>query len=78
MSLAAKKSFGQNFLRSQKTITTLVSLPNLDRDAVVIEIGPGKGALTRPLLKPAFIEESGFLKFKITQEYIYRFCIGQL
>ncbi len=51
MSLAAKKSLGQNFLKSKSAINAMISAPGINQDDTVIEIGPGKGALTRPLLE---------------------------
>ena len=46
----ARKRFGQNFLQDQGIIYTIVALINPSPDMHVIEIGPGLGALTRPLL----------------------------
>jgi 16S rRNA (adenine1518-N6/adenine1519-N6)-dimethyltransferase len=46
----ARKRFGQNFLQDQGVIHTIVRLINPGLDMYVIEIGPGLGALTRPLL----------------------------
>lgn len=47
----AKKRFGQNFLTDQAIITSLVdAIHPLDND-LMVEIGPGLGALTQPLLK---------------------------
>ncbi|MCI5051459.1 MAG: 16S rRNA (adenine(1518)-N(6)/adenine(1519)-N(6))-dimethyltransferase RsmA [Candidatus Pacebacteria bacterium] len=51
MSLEAKKSLGQNFLKSKKAISAMISAPEISRGDIVVEIGPGKGALTRPLLE---------------------------
>ena len=51
MSLSAKKSLGQNFLKSRKAIRAMIESPNITSDDVVVEIGPGKGALTKPLLE---------------------------
>ena len=51
MSLQAKKSLGQNFLKSRKAINAMISAPDISMEDVVIEIGPGKGALTGPLLE---------------------------
>ena len=48
--LHAKKNFGQNFLVVQKTVTDIIDLANIDEDSVIIEIGPGIGALTDVLL----------------------------
>jgi len=46
----ARKRFGQNFLQDQGIIYSIVALINPSPDMHVIEIGPGLGALTRPLL----------------------------
>lgn len=46
----ARKRFGQNFLQDQGVIHAIVRLINPRSDMHVIEIGPGLGALTRPLL----------------------------
>lgn len=51
MSLHAKKSLGQNFLKSRKAIDAMIAAPQILSQDLVIEIGPGKGALTEPLLK---------------------------
>ena len=46
----ARKRFGQNFLQDGGIIYSIVSLINPSPDTHIIEIGPGLGALTRPLL----------------------------
>lgn len=46
----AKKRFGQNFLVDQAIIHSLVEAIHPQEDETVIEIGPGLGALTKPLL----------------------------
>ena len=46
----ARKRFGQNFLQDNGIIYSIVSLINPSSDMHVIEIGPGLGALTLPLL----------------------------
>jgi 16S rRNA (adenine1518-N6/adenine1519-N6)-dimethyltransferase len=46
----ARKRFGQNFLQDGGIIHSIVSLINPSPDTHIIEIGPGLGALTRPLL----------------------------
>lgn len=54
MKLTAKKSLGQNFLRSQKALDDIVNsvLDNLpDKKKLIIEIGGGEGVLTQELLK---------------------------
>ncbi len=51
MSHTAKKRFGQNFLVDQNIIADIVSVIRPVADDNMVEIGPGLGALTRPLLK---------------------------
>ncbi|QWE08468.1 16S rRNA (adenine(1518)-N(6)/adenine(1519)-N(6))-dimethyltransferase RsmA [Polynucleobacter ibericus] len=46
----ARKRFGQNFLQDNGIIYSIVALINPGVDMHVIEIGPGLGALTLPLL----------------------------
>ena len=47
----AKKRFGQNFLTDQAIINSLVNAIAPQQDDLMVEIGPGLGALTQPLLK---------------------------
>lgn len=47
----AKKKFGQNFLTNQAIINDLIAAINPRPEDLVVEIGPGLGALTQPLLK---------------------------
>ena len=44
-----RRRFGQNFLVDASVIEAIVAAIGLRRDDCVIEIGPGLGALTRPL-----------------------------
>ncbi len=44
-----KKSLGQNFLHDETIINKIVSSIKLNPNDLVIEIGPGKGALTKKL-----------------------------
>ncbi len=46
----AKKQFGQHFLTDRHYIERIVSAIAARRDDVMIEIGPGPGALTAPLI----------------------------
>ncbi|WP_025646606.1 MULTISPECIES: 16S rRNA (adenine(1518)-N(6)/adenine(1519)-N(6))-dimethyltransferase RsmA [unclassified Psychrobacter] len=45
-----RKRFGQNFLHDTSVIRQIVDSIRLERDDNLIEIGPGMGALTEPLL----------------------------
>ena len=47
----AKKSLGQNFINDENFLQKLSSLIVTDNDSLIIEIGPGKGALTKELVK---------------------------
>jgi 16S rRNA (adenine1518-N6/adenine1519-N6)-dimethyltransferase len=51
MSHKAKKHFGQNFLVDQQIIADIVAAIRPEADDSMVEIGPGLGALTRPLLQ---------------------------
>ena len=47
----AKRSLGQNFLVDQSVITKIVDALNPGESDVVVEIGPGRGALTEKLVE---------------------------
>lgn len=47
------KRFGQNFLTDQRIIQRIVAALEPRVDETIVEIGPGKGALTAPLLERA-------------------------
>lgn len=47
----ARKRFGQNFLQDNKVIFDIIHAVNPQPDDLVVEIGPGLGAITEPLLK---------------------------
>lgn len=48
--LKAKKHLGQNFLKNQSILDTIVGSNNLNNQHI-IEIGPGPGDLTAAILK---------------------------
>ena len=47
----AKKKFGQNFLQDSNVIQNIISFLPVKNSDVVVEIGPGRGALTKLLLE---------------------------
>ena len=47
----AKKRFGQHFLHDRNIINRIVATLDPKPHQIIIEIGPGKGALTIPLLE---------------------------
>lgn len=53
MNARPKKSFGQHFLHEKRYIERIVSAIAPKADDRVVEIGPGEGALTLPLLAAA-------------------------
>ena len=53
MSARPKKSFGQHFLHEKRYIERIVSAVSPRANDFVVEIGPGEGALTLPLLAVA-------------------------
>jgi len=44
-----KKSLGQHFLKENAIIDNIIRLAHFDESDIVLEIGPGRGALTIPL-----------------------------
>ena len=56
-----KKSLGQNFLIDNNIINKISESINVSKDDLIIEIGPGAGALTKELIK----KESDVICFEI-------------
>ncbi len=46
-----RKRFGQHWLKDQKILDQIVKAAKLNSDDCVLEVGPGKGALTEKLIK---------------------------
>lgn len=46
-----KKKYGQNFLKDKNIINKIVETANIENNSIIIEIGPGSGALTQVLVK---------------------------
>lgn len=53
LNILPKKSLGQNFLHDPNALEKIVQSAELPHDAVVLEIGPGTGALTTHLAETA-------------------------
>lgn len=49
----AKKSMGQNFLKSEPALNMMCEAGRVNSEDTIVEIGPGKGALTSKLLAKA-------------------------
>ena len=48
-----KKKFGQNFIIDENLIDSIVNKADIDKDTLVLEIGPGAGSLTYKLANKA-------------------------
>jgi 16S rRNA (adenine1518-N6/adenine1519-N6)-dimethyltransferase len=78
--IRAKKSLGQNFLKSKVALEQMIKAGDIANTDLVVEIGPGKGALTEKLLSVAgrviaFEKDSrliGLLKEKFAAEIAER------
>ena len=51
--ITASKALGQNFLIDENVIINAISASNIEKDELVIEIGPGLGTLTEKLAEDA-------------------------
>ena len=69
----AKKKFGQNFLVDETIIADIISAIRPEPDDNLVEIGPGLGALTRPLLQKLkhlhVVEIDRDILARLAQEY---------
>lgn len=61
----AKRSLGQNFLKSEKALLEMVTAGDIRAGETIIEIGPGKGALTSKLLKKIYSLGEGVPKTRL-------------
>lgn len=62
--MQAKKSLGQNFLIDDFYINSIVNAINVFSNDLIIEIGPGRGALTRKLKE----KESNLIAYEIDND----------
>lgn len=49
--ISAKKSLGQNFLQDEKVLQKIADFISVQENDLLLEIGPGKGALTKYLIQ---------------------------
>lgn len=79
-----KKKFGQNFLKDNHIVEKIVYESQIPKNTLVIEVGPGKGILTKELSKKAknvicyeIDEELQYDLIKLQGEYnnvMFKFC----
>ena len=53
LDLKPKKHLGQNFLVDNNTLNKVISESHITSDDIILEIGPGLGALTERLIEKA-------------------------
>ena len=58
-----KKKFGQNFLKNSAVVQKIVKVANIQPHSLIIEVGPGAGALTKALAE--FDATSSILAYEI-------------
>ena len=64
--VVAKKSLGQNFLKYEFVLQKIASSFETNDGDLIIEVGPGKGALTKYLVK----KEGDYLGFEIDSRMV--------
>ncbi len=79
LNLRPKKHLGQNFLIDDNLLKKIILLSEVSKDDTILEIGPGLGALTEPLIKKAkkvyAIEiDSTLYKFLLEKFSVYNNC----
>ena len=70
----AKKSLGQNFITDENFLIKMNDFVESSEDTILIEIGPGKGALTKYLVNKQFknlylIEKDDYLATQLKYKY---------
>jgi 16S rRNA (adenine1518-N6/adenine1519-N6)-dimethyltransferase len=68
----ARKRFGQNFLVDMGVIDSIVSVIRPERGQRMVEIGPGLGALTEPLIERLATPESPLHAVELDRDLIVR------
>ncbi len=53
MAITPKKRFGQNFLNDMLILDRIIQIAEIHESDEIIEVGPGRGALTKELIKKA-------------------------
>jgi len=72
--MKAKKSFGQNWLKDQHTLETIVESADVKKNDTTLEVGPGLGYLTEKLLATGAqvitVESDKDLIFPLKQKFL--------
>ena len=80
--MKAKKHLGQHFLRSEKALRTIIETGDIKAGEMILEIGPGEGALTEKLLETGArviaVEKDEVLFELLKQKFEKEISSGQL
>ncbi|MCX6751248.1 MAG: 16S rRNA (adenine(1518)-N(6)/adenine(1519)-N(6))-dimethyltransferase RsmA [Candidatus Nomurabacteria bacterium] len=80
--MKAKKSLGQNFLKSIPALNKIVETGEISVGDIILEIGPGKGALTKQLLATSCqliaVEKDEYLYELLKSKFEKEISSGQL
>jgi 16S rRNA (adenine1518-N6/adenine1519-N6)-dimethyltransferase len=80
--MKAKKSLGQNFLKSIPALNKIIETGKISKDDIILEIGPGKGALTKKLLEKSnyviAVEKDSELFVFLQEKFSKEISSGQL
>lgn len=80
--IIAKKSLGQNFLRSKLALSAMIEAGKVSANDTVLEIGPGQGTLTEKLLetgaKVIAVEKDDRLIDFLNEKFAKEIASGQL
>ncbi len=80
--LKAKKSLGQNFLKSEPALREIIKAGEIKTSDTVLEIGPGRGALTKKILetgcKVVAVEKDGELFHFLHEKFATEVATGAL
>ena len=52
--IQAKKRYGQNFLIDNNVVKKIIDTANINKDTIVVEVGPGLGSMTEILCKSSY------------------------
>lgn len=80
--MAPKKSLGQNFLTSTAAVHKIISAAGLNKNDMVLEVGPGRGVLTKSLLETGArviaVEKDRELVAELSERFSSEISSGQL
>jgi 16S rRNA (adenine1518-N6/adenine1519-N6)-dimethyltransferase len=80
--IRAKKSLGQNFLKSKAALREIIEAAALNPEDIILEVGPGKGILTEALIervkKVIAVEKDDRMIAHLSQTFAGQIASGKL